>query len=258
MIRTENLVVSYGKKQVLKGVSLEIKEGELVALVGPNGCGKSTLLKAIARILKADSGEIFLMGTSLRKIPTNKIARKMTILPQIRQTPSDFDVETLVRYGRFPYGGHFGKLGESDKKIITWALTKTGMNDYAKTKLTSLSGGERQRAWIAMALAQKTDIIILDEPTSFLDLAYQIEVLELLKKLNQEDNITILLVLHDLNQAIRYADRVYIMKEGQMIFDGSPDEVINKENLRDVFRVDSDFYMDKREQANFFIPYHLQ
>ncbi len=257
IIKVKDLKISYDKKEVVHGIDLHLKKGEILSIVGPNGCGKSTVLKAIARLLKPTSGEILLDDKNIRHIKTKKIAKKMAILPQIRKTPDDFDVETLIRYGRYPHSNITGKLSSEDKEIVNWALEKTGMTHHRNHKLTELSGGERQRAWIAMALAQKTDIIILDEPTTFLDLSHQLEVLELIKTLNKEENVTILLVLHDLNQAMRYSDRIYVMKEGNIVFSGRPEDVINKESLDQVFKIDSDFYEDSRNKTPYFIPHRL-
>lgn len=258
LIEAKNLCVSYDKKEVVHKINMHVKKGEVLSIVGPNGCGKSTVLKALTRLMKPSGGEILFDGKLMKKTPTKELAKRLAVLPQIRKTPEDFDVEMLIRYGRYPHGNFSGKLNDEDKRIIKWALSQTGMTHHRHKKLTQLSGGERQRAWIAMALAQKTDIIVLDEPTTFLDLAHQLEVLELVKSLNEKENVTILLVLHDLNQAIRYSDRVYVMKRGHIVAEGTPEEVISSDRLRSVFNIDSDFYTDFRNNTPHFIPHRME
>ena len=258
LIKANNLTIAYDKKEVVHNVNINVNKGEIITIVGPNGSGKTTVLKALTRILKYKKGEILLEGKEIKRIKDKIIAKKIAILPQTRNTPEDFNVETLVRYGRFPHTNWQGKLSKEDKDIIDWAIKKTGMSHFRKNKLTELSGGERQRAWIAMALAQKTEIIVLDEPTTFLDLSHQLEVLELVRDLNKSENVTILMVLHDLNQAIRYSTRIYVMEKGKVIANGNPEEIINSELLKDVFRVNADFYEDKRHECNHFIPYKIE
>lgn len=258
LIEAKNLSVSYDKKVVVHNINLHVKKGEILSIVGPNGCGKSTVLKALTRLLKPSGGDVLFEGKPIKKISTKDIAKKLAVLPQIRQTPEDFDVEMLIRYGRYPHSNFSGKLNDEDRRIIKWALKQTGMTHHKNQKLTQLSGGERQRAWIAMALAQKTDIIVLDEPTTFLDLSHQLEVLELIKSLNKTENVTILMVLHDLNQAIRYSDRVYVMKLGSIIAEGKPEDVLTSDRLKEVFHIDSDFYTDFRNDSPHFIPHRMK
>ncbi len=255
IIEVTDLSIKYTDKLVVKSVSLHVAKGEFITIVGPNGCGKSTLLKALARILKPCRGSIKLWDKDIKSMNNKDIAKKIAVLPQMRKTPSDFDVETLIRYGRYPHGNFMGKLTSKDQQIIDWAVEKTNMQALRYKKLTNLSGGENQRAWIAMALAQKTDVIILDEPTTFLDIAHQLEILELLKQLNKIEKLTIVLVLHDLNQAIRYSDRTYIMNAGEIASVGVPEAVINSDMLNEVFQVESDFYREKRDNFVFFIPH---
>ncbi len=235
IIETIDLSIQYGDKTVVRDVNMHVNEGEFITIVGPNGCGKSTLLKGISRIIKPAKGQIKLWGVDIKSMQSKEIARRIAVLPQIRKTPSDFDVETLIRYGRYPHGNFMGRLGPEDRD--------------------NLSGGENQRAWIAMALAQKTSVIVLDEPTTFLDIAHQLEVLELLRELNEEEKVTIVLVLHDLNQAIRYSDRTYVMQSGEIATVGNPESVIESNTLSHVFDVDSDFYREKRYNNAYFIAH---
>lgn len=258
LIEAKDLSISYDKKEIVHNVDLFINKGEIVSIVGPNGSGKTTVLKALTRIIKPSNGMVSLCGENILKLNSKKIAKKIAILPQVRNTPEDFDVESLIRFGRFPHTNWQGKLKEEDLEIINWALRKTGMTHHRKKKLTKLSGGERQRAWIAMALAQKSEIIVLDEPTTFLDLSHQLEILELLKKLNSEENVTILMVLHDLNQAIRYSSRLYVMNRGKIVAEGKPSEVINKKNLENIFNIDSVFQKDDRHNCDNFIAYRIE
>jgi iron complex transport system ATP-binding protein len=257
-IRGNNIVVNYDDKIVLKGVSMEVNKGEIVTVIGPNGSGKSTLIKAICRSIKIDKGEIALEGRNIHSIPTKDIAKKLAVLPQIKTVSNDMLVEALVSYGRFPHL-RFGKsLSKEDKDIVEWAMEKTGVVSLRNRNVITLSGGERQRAWIAMALAQKTDILVLDEPTTYLDISYQMEVLELVKELNETLGISIVMVLHDLNQAVRYSDRIYVLKDGEVFDHGDPCEILNKEILKDVFNIEADIYEDLQNNCPYIIPNKIE
>ena len=221
-ISTENLTVTYEDCLAVDDVNMQIPQGKITAIIGPNGCGKSTVLKAVGRIMKPKGGLVYLNGEDIHRLSTREVARRMAILPQSPQAPAGLTVGELVAYGRFPHQQGFGKFNPEDKKIIAWALEVTKLAELETTTVDNLSGGQRQRVWIAMALAQQTDLILLDEPTTYLDLSYQLEVLELLYRLNREQGCTIVMVLHDLNLAARFADYIIAIRDGSIIRHGTP------------------------------------
>ncbi|MCK4029701.1 ABC transporter ATP-binding protein [Streptococcus iners] len=239
-ISAKDLELSYGQKTVLSELSIEIPSGKISGIIGPNGCGKSTLLKALSRILPADKGAVYLDGKDLQQIPTKEIAKQLSLLPQVQESLGGIRVYDLVSYGRFPHQNAFGRLTELDREKIDWALKVTQTMEFAQVSVQSLSGGQRQRVWIAMALAQDTDTIFLDEPTTYLDMQHQLEVLQLLRKLNQENGKTIVMVLHDINHAARFSDCLIAMKDGQVLHKGSVDEVITVEHLRQIFDIEAE------------------
>lgn len=256
-LHTEGLNIGYGNGLIVKDLSVEIPDHKITAIIGSNGCGKSTLLKAITRIIPHQSGAVILDGQDILGENTRSLARKMAILPQTPEGANGLTVGELVSYGRFPYQKGFGRLSAKDHEVIGWAMEVTGTRDFRDRTVDSLSGGQRQRVWIAMALAQETDIIFLDEPTTYLDIAHQLEVLELLQKLNVEQGRTIVMVLHDLNQAARFADFLIAMKEGEIVKAGSCREVITNEILRKVFRIDAEIGRDPRTKKPMCLTYNL-
>ena len=256
-IATENLAVAYDDDLIVDDLELQIPRGKITVIIGPNGCGKSTVLKALGRILKPKNGAVYLNGEDIRSLSTREIARKMAILPQSPQAPAGLTVGELVAYGRFPHQQAFGKLGTKDRQVIAWALEVTKLTELETTTVDNLSGGQKQRVWIAMALAQQTDLILLDEPTTYLDLSYQLEVLELLYRLNREQNCTIVMVLHDLNLAARFADYIVAIRGGAIICHGSPAEVMTAEVLRETFRIDAKIVADPRTGRPACISYDL-
>lgn len=256
-IQVKNLEVRYGDKVAVKDANIQIYDGEIVTIIGPNGSGKSTLIKAMSRCLNPKAGEILLDGMNINKIPTKVISRKMAILPQVKNVSGDITVETLVSYGRYPHLNFGKRLKKHDYDAIDWAIEKTGLMDIKTRNVITLSGGERQRAWIAMALAQKPEILILDEPTTFLDISYQLEVLELVKELNESLGITVVMVLHDLNQAARYSDKIYVLNEGQIFKYGQPRHIMNPELLQEIFRIEAHVYEDEVNSCPYFIPYKI-
>jgi ABC-type cobalamin/Fe3+-siderophores transport system ATPase subunit len=255
VIEASTLNVGYGDRIVVEGLSLEITTGGITALVGPNGSGKSTLLKTLARLLKPTAGVVLLNGKAIAKMPTSEVAREIAILPQGPVAPAGLTVGELVEQGRYPHAGALRMLRHQDFKAIADALALTDMTSFAHRSLDSLSGGERQRAWIALALAQDTPVLLLDEPTTFLDIGHQLEVLELVKKLNTERRMTIVLVLHDLNQAARYADRMIALDEGKIVSDGTPAAVLTTTLLAEVFGVHAHIITDPERGTPICLPY---
>lgn len=256
-IATENLAVAYDDNLIVDDLALQIPRGKITAIIGPNGCGKSTVLKAVGRILRPKNGRVYLNGADIRSLSTREIAQKMAILPQSPQAPAGLTVGELVAYGRFPHQRGFGKLKPEDKQIIAWALAVTKLTELETSAVDNLSGGQKQRVWIAMALAQQTDLILLDEPTTYLDLSYQLEVLELLFRLNREQNCTIVMVLHDLNLAARFADYMVAIRSGAIIRHGPPDEVVTAAVLREAFHIDANIVAEPRTGRPACISYEL-
>ena len=234
----ENIEFLYGNNKVLDDVSFSAKEGKITTLIGANGCGKSTLFNVMTKNLKPFKGSVKLNGESIDKISLKRFAQNVAIVHQYNTAPKDLPVEKLVGYGRLVYSKHYKKNYEEDEKYIDWALEITDTAKYRKKNIADLSGGQKQRVWIAMALAQNTKMLFLDEPTTYLDVKYQIEILKLIKRLNEEFNITIIMVLHDINQAIHYSDEIVAMKDGKIISEGSPDKVVTKELIKNVYDID--------------------
>ncbi len=224
---------------VISGLSLDVREGEVVALAGPNGSGKSTLLRALGRVLKPKGGSVFLDGRQLSQWPTREVAKRLALLPQGPTLSNDMSVRELIWLGRSPHQGILGLPTAEDRDAVDWAIKETGIGAMVTRSMSALSGGERQRVWLAMALAQRPQVLLLDEPTTFLDLNHQLEVLDLVRYLNREHGLTVVMVLHDLNQAARYASRVVVLKAGAIYGDGTPEGIITPKTLREVFGVEA-------------------
>lgn len=256
-ISVKNLSVAYEDNLIIDHMNLSIPKGKISIIIGANGCGKSTLLKSIARVIKPKSGEIFINGKNIKNQKEKHIATQIAFLPQGPICPSGITVKELVAYGRFPHKKMIGGLNIHDKEIIDWAIEETGLKDFADREIENLSGGQRQRAWIAMTLAQETDIIMLDEPTTYLDMSYQLEVLQVLEKLNKQKNITIVMVLHELNNACRFASNIIGVKKGKIICKGIPKEVITKENLNKVYGIDVKLQLSENKNYPICIDYEL-
>ena len=243
-IRLEQVSAGYGRRMVLEGLDLRLQQGTITAIVGPNGSGKSTVIRAMSRLLPARSGVVFLDGRDIRNFGSRDIARLVSVLPQSPSSPPGLTVRELVELGRFPHTGLFGRHGAEGKLAVESALTLTGLSGFAERPLDELSGGERQRAWIALALAQGANTLLLDEPTTFLDVRHQFEVLDLVASLCASGDMTVVLVLHDLLHAANYADRVVVVDSGRIVADGAPSAVLNVELMRTVFGVAAKIFTD--------------
>jgi len=254
---TEGLTLCYESDEIIRELHLQIPDGKITALVGRNGCGKSTLLKALARLLQPTHGHVFLDGQAIQQLPTREVAKQLAILPQSPTAPEGLTVEGLVRQGRYPHMNLFGKRSAEDEEIVQWALQATHMYDLRERDLTELSGGQRQRAWVAMALAQGTDLLLLDEPTTYLDMAHQLEVLELLEELNREQGKTIVMVVHDLNHAARYAQHMIAVTDGRIWASGIPAEIMTPELLLEVFGVHAHIQIEAETGIPVCVPYKL-
>ncbi len=239
IINVNGIKVGYENNIVIEDLSLTIKKGTVTTIIGENGCGKSTLLKSIGRILKPKQGEIMVEEFNVHKTNTKKIAQIIGMLPQSPKAPNGLTVSEIVEYGRFPHKKSNGRLNKEDHEIVEWALEQTDLIEFKDRNIHSLSGGQRQRVWIAMVLAQQTEVILLDEPTTYLDMAYQLEVLQLVQTLNKEKQITVIMVLHDINQASRFSDEIVMLKKGTIVEQGAPSQVMTKEALKKVFNIDA-------------------
>lgn len=234
-LRAQQLTLAYEQLEVARDLSVSIPDGRITCIVGANACGKSTLLRALARLLRPTSGMVLLDGESIHRLPTREVATKLGILPQSPIAPEGITVADLVARGRYPHQKWFRQWTGTDEAIITKAMLATGTLDLARRPVDELSGGQRQRVWIAMTLAQGTDLMLLDEPTTYLDLAHQVEILDLLVDLNLDEQRTIVLVLHDLNHAARYSDHLIAMRNGQVIAHGDPSDIVTADLVEDVF-----------------------
>lgn len=238
-LTAEALRLAYGERVIVDGLDLEIPAGKVTVIVGGNGSGKSTLLRSLARLLPPSAGRVLLDGDDLRRLPSKEVARTLGLLPQSPSAPEGIAVADLVGRGRHPHQKLFAGWTGRDYEVVASSLVATGTADLADRSVDELSGGQRQRVWIAMALAQETDILLLDEPTTFLDVAHQVEILDLLRDLNNERGTTIVMVLHDINLAARYADHLFAVRGGRIVASGEPSWVVTAELIDEVFELDS-------------------
>ncbi|MFE6733167.1 ABC transporter ATP-binding protein [Microbacterium sp. NPDC057650] len=238
-LEARDLVVGYDGEPVIDGLSLALPGSGITMIVGGNGCGKSTLLRSLARLLRPRSGSVLLDGASIARLPTKEVARVVGLLPQAPVAPDGISVADLVDRGRTPHRGWLGGRDRRDDEVVADALQVTGMAAFADRPIDELSGGQRQRAWVAMALAQEPDILLLDEPTTYLDLAHQVELLQLLVRLSRERGTQVVVVMHELNLATRYADHLIAMREGRIVAEGAPGDVVTVELLREVFDLEA-------------------
>ena len=253
-IHCENLGISYNKKNVIENLNIKIKKHKITALIGSNGSGKSTILKALSRIILPTNGAVYLDGKSIQSYPSQEVAKILSILPQSPEAPHELTVEQLVKYGRFPRQSFFGTQRPEDQIAIQWALKVTGMSEFSTRKLTDLSGGQRQRAWISMALAQGGDYLFLDEPTTYLDMRHQIEVLSVLKKLNEDQGKTIVMVVHDINHAAKFAHHIIAIKSGEVAHEGSVNEILDEKVIENIFGVKGLVFKNTNENHSLFFP----
>ncbi|MFV0504192.1 MAG: ABC transporter ATP-binding protein [Lachnospirales bacterium] len=238
-ISISNIEVGYDKEIIIKDLSLNIPNNKIISIIGANGCGKSTLLKGISRILPISKGNVILDGKNIKNYDTKDLAKIIGMLPQKPGEVDGLTVEELVGYGRFPHRSRFKRQTDKDKEVVKWAMEVTGVLEQKDKLASRLSGGQLQRVWIAMAIAQETDIIFLDEPTTYLDIAHQLDILELLDYLNKKENRTIIMVLHEINQASRFSDYIIGMKNGDIVKIGTPEEVITKDVLIDIYNINA-------------------
>ena len=239
-----SVAVNAGGTRLIGELEIDIAVGTVTAIIGPNGAGKSTLLRALGRLMPLASGRVLLDGVDIHTLRPRQVGRALGVLSQASEAPTGFTVRQLIEQGRYPHTGLLGMLRKSDSEAIGRALADTALEHLASRTVASLSGGERQRAWLALALVQEPDTLLLDEPTTFLDIAHQLETLELISELNRSRRITIAMVLHDLNQAARFADRIIVLDKGRLVADGTPASIISTELIADVFRVESTVRID--------------
>ncbi|MBD2232798.1 ABC transporter ATP-binding protein [Phormidium tenue] len=243
-LTTRKLTLAYDGNVIIQGIDLAIPQGQITTLVGPNGCGKSTLLRGMARLLKPQGGTVYLDGDAIAHLPTKDLAKRLGMLPQSPAAPEGLTVRELVAQGRYPHQTWLQQWSKQDELKVEEAIATTHLHEFANRPLDTLSGGQRQRAWIAMALAQDTDTLLLDEPTTYLDLAHQVEVLDLLYQLNRQGGRTIVMVLHDLNLACRYSHHLIALRDGEVLAQGQPQGVVTEALVRQVFGLESRIIRD--------------
>lgn len=234
-LRGEGMTLGYDKKIVAQDLSVTIPDGELTVIIGPNACGKSTLLRALSRLASPLQGQVWLDGEAIARYPTKEVARRLGLLPQSSHAPAGLSVSDLVARGRYPHQTLFGRWREEDEAAVQQAMEATGVADLAEQSVDTLSGGQRQRVWIAMVLAQQTPLLLLDEPTTWLDITHQIELLELMQDLNRQHGRTLVVVLHELNHACRYATHLIAMRGGKILAEGKPKEIVTPELIEAVY-----------------------
>lgn len=254
VMEIKNLTFSYTEQSFLEDLSATIEKVKITTILGPNGCGKSTLLNLLVNQLTPSAGEILLDDQNLREVPRKEMAKQIAMVHQQNCVPADTTVERLIQFGRMPHQTILSSKDEDGERMVQWAMKETNLTHMAKKRVGSLSGGERQRAWIAMALAQKTDLLFLDEPTTYLDIFYQLEILSLVRRLNREYGMTIVMVLHDINQAIQFSDRLIIMKKGCICYAGDVKNGITKERLQEVYGIRALVQWSEQNHCPYIVP----
>ncbi|MEU6393564.1 ABC transporter ATP-binding protein [Streptomyces sp. NPDC046939] len=253
-LQARGLALGYGERRIVSGLDVDIPAGRITVVVGPNACGKSTLLRAMARLLTPTAGTVLLDGRSVHAMSTKDVAAVLGVLPQTPVAPESITVADLVGRGRYPHQGWFRRWTPADDEAVATALHATDVLDLAERSLDELSGGQRQRVWIAMALAQETDVLLLDEPTTYLDISHQLDVLDLLTDLNRERGVTLVVVLHDLNLACRYADHLVAMKDGRIVAEGAPSDIVTESLVEEVFGLRSAVVPDPASGTPLIVP----
>ncbi|MEW9095897.1 MAG: ABC transporter ATP-binding protein [Clostridiaceae bacterium] len=255
MIKINDLKLCYDEKIILDNINLSIEKGKITALIGSNGCGKTTLIKAIARILAPKKGTVLMEDKDILKMPSKEVSKLLAMLPQSSNAPEDLTIYDLVKQGRYPYHNLLSFWSKKDESIVLESIRKMGLIDEKDRTLGNLSGGQRQRAWIALALAQDTDIILLDEPTNHLDIKYQLEILNILKELNEKENRTIVMVIHDINHALKYAHNIIALKDGNILAQGPKEDIINENLIKNAFGVDCKLITSPVDNCKICVPF---
>lgn len=256
-ISAKSISVKYEKETIISDLDFSINSGKITTIIGANGCGKSTLLKSLTRILPLSEGHIYIDGQSIATIPTREIAKTLALLPQVQDHGEGISVFELISYGRYPHQKGLGRLSQKDLEMIEWAMAVTKTTELSDAIVDQLSGGQRQRVWIAMALAQDTQTLFLDEPTTYLDLNHQLEIMQLLQKLNQKEGKTIVMVLHDLNLSARFSDYLVAMQDGQISYQGSVENVMTEKVLADIFKIKATIAPDPQTGCPLLLSYQL-
>ena len=258
MIEVSGLTVSYERNTVVRDFSSIFEKGKITTIIGPNGSGKSTVLKAVSRVIKKDKGDVIFCDTNINNIPRKALAKRLAFLMQTNITPYNFSVKQLVSYGRIPHQKWYELKDEKHDEVVDWAMEQCNLKHMEDRLVVSLSGGERQKVWIAVAIAQKPEVLLLDEPTTYLDICHQLEIMQLVKQLNVQHNITVVMVLHDLNQAAQFSDNVLVIKDGDIVDYGAPKEVITKELLEDVYSIEAEIGFNENINSIYVTPISIK
>ncbi|PIE98690.1 MAG: iron ABC transporter ATP-binding protein [Treponema sp.] len=254
-ICADKLYLGYEKKEVVHNFSAKFCKGKIISIIGPNGSGKSTILKSFARLLKINDGKVLLCNTDIASLPKKEFAQQVAILLQHNIAPEDLSVRRLIYFGRTPHKKWYEIRSEEDEAIIDEVLKQTDLIDFAEKRVCNLSGGERQRVWLAMALAQQPSVLLLDEPTTYLDIGYQLELLDLIFCLNKSTGLTIIMVLHDLNQAAQYSDEVIVLQEGTLFKHGTPREIFTEDLIKTIYNIDCKIIYDEEKKYPIILPH---
>lgn len=256
-VALKDITVELNDREILHNINMELMEGKVTTIIGPNGCGKSTMLKTISRIISAKEGGVYINDMNIRQMKSKEVAKKISILSQRNKLQYDVRVEDLVSFSRYPHLKRFQSLKEQDIEIINWAMAETGADEFRRRMMSELSGGQAQRVWISLLLAQGADVLLLDEPTTYLDIHHQLETLNIVKELNEQSHQTVVMVLHDINHAIKYSDNLVVMKDGDIITSGHPKEVLTNEILNDVFNINGKISIDPITKKPILADYDL-